>query len=98
MLKVSSYIETAIWSTEGDEGSENLFTSKEYVEKLEKELEEFWEKSKHLYTDEELERGHIEHDFYLTRNGHGAGFWDGDYEKGDELTKIAKSFGEDYGE
>ena len=23
--------------------------------------------------------GHIGHDFFLTRNGHGAGFWDGDY-------------------
>lgn len=22
---------------------------------------------------------HIGHDFWLTRNGHGAGFWDGDY-------------------
>lgn len=34
------------------------------------------------------------HDFALTRNGHGAGFWDGDWsEWGDELTNIAKSFG-----
>jgi hypothetical protein len=35
------------------------------------------------------------HDFWLTRNGHGAGFWDGDWpEVGDKLTEIAKSFGE----
>lgn len=36
------------------------------------------------------------HDFWLTRNGHGAEFWDGDYEKevGQKLTDIAKSFGE----
>lgn len=35
------------------------------------------------------------HDFWLTRNGHGAGFWDrGHGELGKELTKIAKSFGE----
>jgi len=28
------------------------------------------------------------HDFWLTRNGHGAGFWDGDWpEAGDTLTK-----------
>lgn len=35
-------------------------------------------------------------DFWLTRNGHGAGFWDGDWEQqaGAALTKIAKSFGE----
>lgn len=34
------------------------------------------------------------HDFWLTRNGHGAGFWDrGDEELGDELAKWARSFG-----
>ncbi len=36
------------------------------------------------------------HDFWLTRNGHGVGFWDrGLPEKlGDDLTDLAKSFGE----
>lgn len=36
------------------------------------------------------------HDFWLTRNRHGSGFWDGDWPKriGDELTRIAESFGE----
>jgi len=34
------------------------------------------------------------HDFWLTRNGHGAGFWDGDYENGDVLTALAKEFPE----
>jgi hypothetical protein len=29
------------------------------------------------------------HDFILTRNRHGAGFWDGDWEQGDELTDLA---------
>ena len=35
------------------------------------------------------------HDFWLTRNGHGCGFWDGDWteETGEFLTKIAQSFG-----
>lgn len=33
------------------------------------------------------------HDFFLTRNGHGAGFWDGDWPiNGDKLTEIAQSF------
>lgn len=36
----------------------------------------------------------IGHDLWLTRNGHGAGFWDGDYpEAGDDLTKIAERMG-----
>ena len=35
------------------------------------------------------------HDFWLTRNGHGAGFWDGDWKPfGDLLTDAAKAFPE----
>ncbi len=34
------------------------------------------------------------HDFWLTRNAHGAGFWDGDWGTlGDDLTKASKTFG-----
>lgn len=40
----------------------------------------------------------IAHDFWLTRNGHGAGFWDGDYgDIGGDLTKVVQDyFGECY--
>lgn len=43
------------------------------------------------YTAEEMGG----HDFWLTRNGHGAGFWDGDWEKevGARLTKACEAFG-----
>jgi hypothetical protein len=36
------------------------------------------------------------HDFWLTRNGHGAGFWDGDWpnEVGTRLTEASKKYGE----
>ena len=35
------------------------------------------------------------HDFWLTRNGHGAGFWDrGIGETGDTLTEASTGFGE----
>ncbi len=39
------------------------------------------------------------HDFYLTRNGHGAGFWDGDWQdgedksRGERLSEAAHAFG-----
>lgn len=41
------------------------------------------------------------HDFWLTRNHHGAGFWDGDWpeepeEVGKRLTKAAQCYGEVY--
>lgn len=43
------------------------------------------------YTDDK----HIAHDFWLTRNGHGCGYWDGDYgdKLGDLLTKACESRG-----
>ena len=35
------------------------------------------------------------HDFWLTRNGHGAGFWDRGLDQlGDDLTKATKTFGQ----
>jgi hypothetical protein len=47
--------------------------------------------------------GYAAHDFWLNRNGHGCGFWDGDWSVtstddpdliADQLDKIAESFGE----
>jgi len=44
-----------------------------------------------------LDESQCGHDFWLTRNGHGCGFWDrGLGELGDKLTKICKEFGEAY--
>ncbi len=43
----------------------------------------------------ELDSEQIGHDFWLTRNGHGAGFWDrGLGPVGDQISAIAKRFGE----
>ena len=40
--------------------------------------------------------GHAGHDFWLTRNGHGAGFWDGDWQEpaATRLTAAAEAFGD----
>lgn len=37
-------------------------------------------------------------DFWFTRNGHGCGFWDGDWpeHEGEVLTNLSKEFGEVY--
>ena len=47
------------------------------------------------YADfEGMDDGQIGHDFWLTRNHHGAGFWDrGLGERGDRLTKAAQAYG-----
>lgn len=43
---------------------------------------------------EGMEPGQLGHDFCLTRNGHGAGFWDrGLGERGAFLTRMSKPFG-----
>ncbi len=44
----------------------------------------------------ECDMDDVGHNFWLTRNAHGAGFWDGDYPESisDVLTSTAKMFGE----
>src|SRR5690606_21967524 len=41
------------------------------------------------------EHGQAAHDFWLTRNGHGAGFWDGDWPEphATKLSEAAQAFG-----
>jgi hypothetical protein len=98
------YLVTALWS-ETDYDSGEPLDSKYDLEDIEpqfildseKECLEFLEKAKPYLTDEEYEDDEsIGHNFWLNRNGHGAGFWDGDYEQGDKLSDIAHSFGEVY--
>ena len=76
------------------------------LQKMEEEARKFFDENKHMflykeytfrdgsYTGEQL----AGHDFALTRNHHGAGFWDGDYEEdvGEKLTNISKKFPEVY--
>lgn len=49
----------------------------------------FWDSNESCHSD----AAQAGHDFWLTRNGHGAGFWDGDWEDGDELTQASKVYG-----
>lgn len=44
---------------------------------------------------EDIDEEQIGHDFYLTRNGHGTGFWDRNHgERGRVLTAICAAMGE----
>lgn len=68
--------------------------STDSVAELQSELEQFIELCEDALIASELSPGQIGHDFILTRNGHGTGFWDrGLGEIGDTLTKWAKTFG-----
>lgn len=106
-----AYIEAALWSSTDyadDSGGEPLDLNYDHTdisaETLDQMLQDcaaFLLKVDHLINFQTCrhkgcsEYAYAGHDFWLTRNGHGAGFWDGDWEDeaGKQLTKIAKEFG-----
>lgn len=91
---LNHYLHTALWTENLDSefGTEN-FDSKSR-ESAEKDIALFIEKAGSLL--DSLDLSLVGHDFWLTRNRHGAGFWDGDYEKevGNKLTEISHTFKE----
>lgn len=103
---VNSYLATAAWVTT-DSGECNEFTrdakkiaKEECKEFINRVIEQFGqEKAIELLTIPGGDLGYIAaHDFFLTRNRHGAGFWDKDEIYGnseaDILTEICHSMGE----
>lgn len=109
---LAAYIEAMLWSSSGtDQDGEDLESlegfelSTEAKRKAKEECESFLFAGKHLIADlpEWYGKGdggayaYAGHDFWLTRNGHGAGFWDrGLGDLGDRLTTLAKTYGEAY--
>lgn len=106
---VGAYLETALWSSVDpytDEPFDKEYDitnfSRNAIEQAEHDVDEFLETAidliEKLSPEEEIDLDDVVYDFWLTRNGHGAGFWDGDYpeELGEALTKLAHSFGEVY--
>lgn len=97
---VKQYLITALWSS-GDGEIEHLDSqfgiediSEESVAKATADCQAFCKKAGVLLDG--LDLSTVGHDFWLTRNHHGAGFWDGDYSKsvGEKLTKLSHEFGE----
>lgn len=97
----AAYVECALWSSIDDDGTPlddehgvDDITSGALTE-MREEVADFldlaWRKGLDLTAIEPEQLGH---DFWLTRNHHGAGFWDrGLGELGDALTDIAESYG-----
>lgn len=108
---IRGYIDCALWSTTDgsrDDGGDPL--DKNYGaedlsegtrEAMERECGAFLSEHGSLIAEAEHTRYGIErwsyagHDFWLTRNGHGCGFWDGDWSEphGAQLTAAAKAAG-----
>lgn len=97
------YIVSAMWSTLDisdlyeymDERYDIEDMDEETLAGMKTELFEFIDKYYHLVdpTDVNPTMEHFVHDFWLTRNGHGSGYWDGDYKNGEELSKAADEYG-----
>jgi hypothetical protein len=98
---LSSYFESAFEDILADDVGDDAaksFTIDDFSEetriKAKEEIEQFMEKAGQYLTNVTDEM--IGHDFWLTRNHHGAGFWDrtGLEENGDTITKICQGFRE----
>jgi len=93
-----AYITAALWAETGsdDEPLDDNYTvhdiNAETLARMVEDCRDFQAKYGELIQGMEAQAGH---DFWLTRRGHGCGFWDGDWaELGDELTKAAESYGD----
>ena len=98
---INQYLITALWSSNDDDGNpldDNYGIndcSKKVKSEAKKDLTKFYQKAKSILEDKDSNYdGDWRHDFWLTRNGHGAGFWDDGGEDGDKLSKITDKFGE----
>ena len=94
----NDYIICALWSSIGDDGEpldeeyDIDDIAPESLESMRADCDDFVRAVENAGIEFESERAG--HDFWLTRNGHGAGYWDGDYPvHGDTLTAMCKAYG-----
>lgn len=101
----ASYLESALWSSTDDDGTplddakySETELAPETITRFKSDCAQFRANNAALLEQASEYQSEVRqaHDFWLTRNGHGAGFWDGDYPKelGEALTRAAKTFGE----
>lgn len=93
---IDGYVECALWSSldEDDNPLDGIDAdlTDETRESMASDCQDFWASN---YADlRTMDAGQAGHDFWLTRNGHGAGFWDrGLGQQGERLTRAAKIYG-----
>lgn len=92
---VTAYIGAAEQLADEDEFADgDVEWSSEAVAQMEKDAETFFSKAEKVMQKTGGDPSQHGTDFWLTRNGHGAGFWDRGYgEAGDKLTAFAEKFG-----
>lgn len=100
---VEGYLDAALWSSTDEDGNpldRNFSThdiAEEAVRKAVTESLKFYRANRADLDATGATDERNGHDFWLTRNRHGAGFWDRGYGAvGDRLTKASHAFGEAY--
>jgi len=95
------YITCALWSSIDDDGiplDDSMSVddiAPASLERMQADCAKFQRDNEHLLVQSSRPDDYKGHDFWLTRNRHGVGFWDrGDEELGEALTRAAHSFGE----
>jgi hypothetical protein len=104
---LDAYIDTALWSETGDDDRplDDTYCATDLGDEaraaMRADCEAFAKAHEAklllaMQKDPDLDWGQAGHDFWLTRNGHGAGFWDGDWPEpeGATLTEGARKHGE----
>ena len=96
------YIVCALWSSTDDDGDPLDYYDIEDIdpdtlEAMRADVINFLEDNREILEESGLSDDSIGDDFWLTRNRHGAGFWDrGLGEIGQKLTKVCHSYGAVY--
>lgn len=99
---LNQFIETALWSTYdyNDEPLDAKYSiedvSQDFKDEAQRLIDDFMKSAESLIA--ETDPDHIGHDLWLTIEGHGAGFWDGDYKNGDALTELCKKHRDIWGD
>lgn len=99
---LQAYIVAALWSSMDEStpaGGDPLDTNysladlaPETLARMQADCEQFQAENAHDIEGREEQAGH---DFWLTRCGHGSGFWDGDWlEAGERLTEACRKYPE----
>jgi len=93
-----AYVECALWSSIGDDGEplDAVYSLDDLAPECLQQMVDDCQDFRELAGDalDGIDDEQAGHDFWLTRNGHGVGFWDrGLGAVGDQLTKDSKSFG-----
>ena len=93
--QLNDYLITALWSSTDsdciplDDNYDISDIDESVVSSSRADLQRFYDIACIYLNDTDKNWGH---DFWLTRNHHGSGFWGGDYENGDTLSDICKEF------